>query len=648
MEHGPPCTMCRERLSNCTFTNGPGRRTRPNKGRLPEGGAQSRVDPSQSTRFDLNLIDSAHQDEFDAARRRSVSIRQPEYRNPQDIHHEDFDDRLDLNMDNLLDMFNYDIQESSHFAYLASPNPGLDLARRDVPGSSPPAQASPNSSAQESNSSRSDSSLANYLPSSIPGPSSVLPRNGVPVSIENNLGASSRFIGFTGELDLYLLRHRRYDVDNQSSSQHTNVVYRRMNQQACLRERSPTESNSIPPQVFSIMDDTHTRNAEPRADQEVLLDNEQTLRELISDDIARRLIRLYYRFVDPYFPILSRAECPPDGSASRTLSVSLLAAICATTIPFIIYDDDLCVQLPRAPSVTQLFRVSWLAITQELHTPRLSTIQACLLMLQRHPTDLYVADSPFQWTLMSITVAAAQNLGLNRDPTEWTAIPIWERRLRKRLWWAVWVMEKFTALGQGMPTHLIASNCDVDLLTAEDFVDDQSEGSEGDGTRSHFFHLMTLTIVLNDIVEIYYTVQSVKKTANNFQLSLGLAKQARAKLKDWIEQLPPNLRSGRKDSANATSAEGLARTIHQLDGNCSLRLAYIVTQMTLFRALLRPISSSSTPSSHEINQQDFGGAHAVITGAIACVKELVEFVESLTGVEWDAFWHSCKSSNRLL
>ena len=644
MEHGPPCTMCRERLSTCTFTNGPGRRTRPNKSRLPEGSAQSRRDLIQSTGVDLNLINSAHQAEFDATRRSSVSARQPEYRNPQDIQHEDFNDRLDLNMDNLLDMFSYDVQESSNFAFLGSPDLGSDLARPDLPGSSPPVQASPNSSAQESNSSRSDSSLGNHLHSPIPESSLVLPRTSVPVSIENISGASSRFIGFTGELDLYLLRHRRYDVDNQSQSQHTNIVYRRMNQQPCLRGRGPTEGDTLPPQVFSIMDDTHTRNSEPRADQKVLLDNEQTLRDLISDDIAQHLIRLYYRFVDPYFPILSRAECPADGSASRTLSVSLLAAICATAIPFIIYDDDLCVQLPRAPSVTQLFRISWLAITQELHTPRLSTIQACLLMLQRHPTDLYVADSPFQWTLMSITVAAAQNLGLNRDPTEWTAIPFWERRLRKRLWWAVWVMEKFTALGQGMPTHLVALNCDVDLLTAEDFEDDQSKISEGDGTRSLFFHLMMLTIVLNDIVELYYTVQSVKKTANNFQLSLDLAKQARAKLKDWIEQLPPNLRTARKDSANAKLAGGLAPTIHQLDGNCSLRLAYIITQMTLFRALLRPISSSSALSSHEINQQGFGGAHAVVTGAIACVKELVEFVESLTGVEWDAFWHSCKSS----
>jgi hypothetical protein len=474
-------------------------------------------------------------------------------------------------------------------------------------------------------------------PSLFSQPSPTIQSFNSQASLKKLSGASSRFIGFTGELDLYLLRHCQYDENNQSSSQYTNIVYRRMSGLPPAKETETMQSDQneidfLPPQVFTIMEDKYTDKAEPRLDSTTMEQLDREFRDLINDEVAVSLIRLYYRFVDPYFPIMSTSQFPTDIENVRSIPVSLLAAICATAVPFIIYDDDLCVQLPRAPSVSQLFRISWLAVSNELHTPKLSTIQARLLMLQRHATEWYVADSPFKWTLTSIVVGAAQNLGLNRDPGGWTSLPLWERALRKRLWWALYVMEKWTSLWHGMPTHLHESDCDVDLLTAEDFEIEPSDTRETSGLNSHFYHLTTLTIILSDIVSTYYTVQGVKTTANNFQLSLDLAKAARAKLKDWQDHLPPHLRNRGKLSSN----------VAQLDGNASLHLAYIVTQMTLFRALLRSISNWSLLSSNSSSQIELKGAQAVITGAITCIRELVEFIESLTGTEWDAFWHSCK------
>jgi hypothetical protein len=83
-------------------------------------------------------------------------------------------------------------------------------------------------------------------------------------------------------------------------------------------------------------------------------------------------------------------------------------------------------------------------------------------------------------------------------------------------------------------------------------------------------------------------------------------------------------------------------SMDSLDGNTSLGLAYIVTAMTLYRALLRAIENQS-PAWNDVND---AGRVAILAGAKECSKEAVEFVEDLSrgdvGV-WDAFWHSCTS-----
>lgn len=68
---------------------------------------------------------------------------------------------------------------------------------------------------------------------------------------------------------------------------------------------------------------------------------------------------------------------------------------------------------------------------------RLSTIQATLLDLNgRHGVD-----PAGNFVRLGTTVAVARLLGLHKDCSTWT-IPLWERDLRTRLWWALLVYDK--------------------------------------------------------------------------------------------------------------------------------------------------------------------------------------------------------------
>lgn len=453
--------------------------------------------------------------------------------------------------------------------------------------------------------------------------------------LDSQSSRSARFIGETGESNPYLLRHYRYDENDECTI--SKLTYRRI--KSTYNQNAGPGDKGEPPVVFMLADDSLALKGEPRVEDEVLSKARSDVSNMFSEQEALRLIGLFFRFVYPYFPILSKSEIYPSGSIApsifQTLPLSLLSAMYATALPFMLYDDLLATTTVHSPpSASTLFRISWLCVTQELHTPRLATLQACLLLLQRAPTNRYTTDTPWKTSLVGWTVSLAQTLGLQKDCADWSTIPDSEIGLRKRLWYGVVIMDKWASLGAGMPSHIRSDDTDVSPLSESDLeppsLDPNSNAIPGfiepEADCSHFRLLSELTMILSDIIQSYYTIQASKRTSKDFTLSLELARPLRSRLRAWNENLPPALAIKQPDRL---SDSGMAR----LSGNPSLSLAYIVAQMTLFRALLRP---------QEEDNGIAGSRHAVRAGAKACAKEVVEFVENLPRGASDAFWHSCK------
>jgi hypothetical protein len=453
----------------------------------------------------------------------------------------------------------------------------------------------------------------------------------------------ARFIGETGESNPYLLRHYRYDENDECTI--SKLTYRRI--KSTSHQNTMPDEKGEPPVVFMLADDSMAQKGEPRVEDDVLAKARSDIANMFTEQEALRLIGLFFRFVYPYFPILSKSEVFLNGQISpsvlHTLPMSLLSAMYATALPFMIYDDLLATTIVHSPpSAQQLFRTSWLAVTQELHTPRLATLQACLLLLQRAPTNRYTTDTPWKTSLVGWTVSLAQILGLTKDCSDWTTIPAWEMTLRKRLWYGVFIMDKWASLGAGMPSHIRVDDYDVLPLTESDLeppsLDPNSNGIPGflepEADSSHFRLLSELTMILSDIMDSYYSLRAIQRTSKDFTLSLDLARSLRSRLKMWNDSLPPALALRQPERLDS---RGMAR----LSGNPSLSLAYIVATMTLFRALLRPLENLT--SVEEEDHGIVGSRLAVRAGAKECAKEVVEFIENLGRGALDAFWHSCIS-----
>ena len=206
-------------------------------------------------------------------------------------------------------------------------------------------------------------------------------------------------------------------------------------------------------------------------------------------------------------------------------------------------------------------------------------------------------------------------------------------------------MDKWISLGESVPSALNSDECDVALLDAEDLKDDLPEDQELIQSVSQFPYLVSLTMILDDLYRNFFTVRATSTMAADLELSLETARRLRQELKQWHDSLPASLKGQRRTVTGPTQAEML----WDLDARGSFRLAYLTVQLTLFRALLRPVSrmvSLPTSPAHTSTSdvEELNRPKAVIKGAMAIVEEVLHFVEGLSGSEWDAFWHSCESS----
>ena len=115
-------------------------------------------------------------------------------------------------------------------------------------------------------------------------------------------------------------------------------------------------------------------------------------------------------------------------------------------------------------------------ILEQIHTPHLAIIQAGLLYLHK-PSEgkqSAVADSSFVWSFVGLLVGLATSLGLQLECKP-MGLPAWERRLRRRLWWAVYAEDKWRSLLMGRPPYIRQDEWDVTDLDEDDFRIDQMQ-----------------------------------------------------------------------------------------------------------------------------------------------------------------------------
>ncbi|CUM46108.1 uncharacterized protein AC631_01412 [Debaryomyces fabryi] len=364
------------------------------------------------------------------------------------------------------------------------------------------------------------------------------------------------------------------------------------------------------------------------------------------------LIDLYFRIIHPSYPILHKKVFLEKYSRThREFSAPLLAAVYALAIQWWEYDPQLN-KFPK-PNVDLILKVGLNNYLLEiLKRPKLSAVQAGLLLLQcKHiiqssneqdtavknsantNSPALTSDSHYSdWVLCSQVITLAEELGLGLNCKNWK-LPKWERGLRKRLAWAVYMEDKWLSLKNSRPSHINELNWVVVSLIDEDFPEKHGDGdlkegsSDIDNGKKIFMNLINLTMILSDILDKFYSMKAMAEI-NDIAQVLQIAKPLQLRLRNWYHSLPVDLQMSSVQP-------------RKLCSNGYLQLAYFATELTLHRKIITTIfvqSLAGNPPPKEL-------VGVCRTAAKTRLSASIEFVRDLKPEHMHSFWHSSSSSN---
>ncbi|RLV91627.1 Transcriptional activator protein DAL81 [Spathaspora sp. JA1] len=362
-----------------------------------------------------------------------------------------------------------------------------------------------------------------------------------------------------------------------------------------------------------------------------------TIEKLISPH-GQVLIDLYFRIIHPSYPIIHKKVFLEKYSRThREFNAPLLAAIYVLAIQWWDYDPQLN-RFPK-PNVEIILKIGLNNYLSEiLKRPKLSAVQAGLLLLQckhlisdkstKETTAQTLGSSNnaadySQWVLCCQVVSLAEELGLGLNCHDWK-LPKWERGLRKRLAWAVYMEDKWLSLRCSRPSHIHFNNWMVDDLQDEDFP----EIEESNDGKKIFINLIELSKILSDMLDQLYSIRAMNDVVDINQV-LVIAKPLQLRLRNWYHSLPLELQMSSVQP-------------RKLCSNGYLQLAYFSTELTLHRKIITIIyqqtKSGVTPPPVELINVCRGAAKTRILASI-------EFVRDLKPEHIHSFWHSFSSAN---
>jgi hypothetical protein len=368
--------------------------------------------------------------------------------------------------------------------------------------------------------------------------------------------------------------------------------------------------------TFVLTPDVGTRNH----DQE--MDDLDSIESLVAPH-GSALISLYFRIVHPTFPILhKKVFLEKYERTHREFSPPLLAAVYILALNWWSYSAELSMLQPK-PDAKRLEEIAFKTMGDIVHRPKLSTIQAGLLLLQRPEGD--------SWALTSQLVGLGQDLGLHLDCTDWR-IPAWEKGLRKRLAWALYMQDKWGSLVHGRPSHIMAADWDVMPLEESDFPEraadeDEEEGStEVEKGRVLFCEMISLTQILADVLLNFYTGRAEAELRNHAASGVGWvlqrAKPLQLRLKSWFTDLPECLRLQEV-------------TMRKLSSAGYLHLAYYAAEITLHRRIVHALEAEEQPEL----------VHVCQLAARERLVNALDFVNRLRPEHLQSFWYSASTYN---
>ncbi|RLV95706.1 hypothetical protein JA1_000711 [Spathaspora sp. JA1] len=351
-----------------------------------------------------------------------------------------------------------------------------------------------------------------------------------------------------------------------------------------------TSSNVVVPQAIG---DNHVRLTEDFFDiSESSLDSVELeilkLRGaflLPSRDLALDLIEAYFEHVHPLMPVINRASFmkkfnDPDDSPSLMVLHSVLLCGCRASKNPLLLDSSGSNSL----AALTFFRRAKALYETNYESDPVSIIQTLILIGSYWDGPEDVTKNSFYWT--RVAVGLAQGFGFQRDVSNSRNLTTSEKKLWRRIWWCLFEKDRNVAIAFGRPIVIDLNDCDVPMLTIDDFNEDDPELGivspypVNETQALYFIHLVKLAEITGIIIKHQYSVKSESMKLKNV---FSIIEHCDMLMGIWFTNLPPQL------------VFSLTDNVTQNFYSCLLNAQYYNRLYLIHRSnLIRMAKSSST------------------------------------------------------
>lgn len=251
--------------------------------------------------------------------------------------------------------------------------------------------------------------------------------------------------------------------------------------------------------------------------------------------LCDELIDAYFQWVHPIVPVINRTRFmrqyrdPKNPPSLLLLQAVLLAGsrVCQNA-------QLMDANGSTTPAALTFYKRAKALYDANYEDDRVTIVQSLLLMgwYWEGPED--VTKNVFYWSRVATIVA--QGSGMHRS-VERSQLSKSDKRLWKRIWWTLFTRDRSVAVALGRPVHINLDDSDVEMLTEDDFIEDESDRSSEfppDPIHVQFFlQYAKLCEIMGLVLSQQYSVASKGRQRNAIDLT-----HSDMALADWLQNCP--------------------------------------------------------------------------------------------------------------
>ncbi|GES56956.1 C6 transcription factor [Aspergillus terreus] len=324
--------------------------------------------------------------------------------------------------------------------------------------------------------------------------------------------------------------------------------------------------------------------------------------------LRNELLKAYIHYVHTYMPLLDLEDFLQtivQNDGIRRMSLLLFQAVMFAGTAFVDLKHLHAAGYPsRKAARKAFFQRARLLYDFDYEVDRISLVQSLLLMTYWYETP---DDQKDTWHWMGVSLSLAHTIGLHRDPGN-SRMDARRQRMWKRIWWSTYTRDRLIALGMRRPMRVKDDDCDVPMLTLDDFefhpfspeIVSMVGNSEILQDVSHqkelalmFIEKAKLCLCVSHVLSAQYSVLSHKFGGTMETTMMLVPKKSAAEtfevrrcdqeLEDWLAHLPAEIQYAPAAPAKLSEAQEVLHSHRAL-----LKMVYLTTSSALHRPQVLP------------------------------------------------------------